>query len=309
MADRQQVKVALWCIPRSRSTVLTKCLSAIEDIDIYFELYSVAALVGGCFETATGRKLPLKLDGNETAYEEAKDVWFKTTNMKIYPRRVSCHDIQEEVETTKSRFVLMKEMCQYKDYAQDYLPRDFRYVFVTREPTRAYASFRKVLLTTGLFVPADKKLDIIRDDPSNTRPMSWYESQHQLWRYVKDNLDPNPIIIDAYDLASNPQKIKASVKRLVSHTTTAFSSGPRASTISPRTLTQQDQTCSRALGQVSSRGPLNVPNLRHQLNWYQYHVISSMMTSFVALTIRCHFTGSYTQIDYNRAYLPAWVGI
>ncbi|XP_063960089.1 uncharacterized protein LOC135155179 [Lytechinus pictus] len=207
MADRQQVKVALWCIPRSRSTVLTKCLSAIEDIDIYFELYSVAALVGGCFETATGRKLPLKLDGNETAYEEAKDVWFKTTNMKIYPRRVSCHDIQEEVETTKSRFVLMKEMCQYKDYAQDYLPRDFRYVFVTREPTRAYASFRKVLLTTGLFVPADKKLDIIRDDPSNTRPMSWYESQHQLWRYVKDNLDPNPIIIDAYDLASNPQKI------------------------------------------------------------------------------------------------------
>ena len=106
-----------------------------------------------------------------------------------------------DLENTKSKFVFIKDMAQFKGYVEKYLPQGFKYVFMTREPSRTFASFRKALPTLGTPVPSDRDLDIIRDDPAGRQPMTWYEKQHQLWKYVKENLDPNPIIIDAFDLA------------------------------------------------------------------------------------------------------------
>ena len=88
MAEKQ-VKVALWCVPRSMSTVLTKCISAIDDMEVYFELYSYAASIGNLFESSTGRKLSLKLDGNEADYEKAIELAKKETNTTMIPRRIS----------------------------------------------------------------------------------------------------------------------------------------------------------------------------------------------------------------------------
>ncbi|XP_003723485.2 uncharacterized protein LOC100889781 [Strongylocentrotus purpuratus] len=207
MADKQ-IKVALWCVPRSMSTVFAKCMSAIDEMEVYLELYSYSASVSGVFHSATGRVLPKKLAGNETVYEEALAVWKQETDSILNPKRISCYDIKRDLESTKSKLVFIKEMAYITDYVQEYLPQGFKYVFLTREPTRVFTSFRKSIQASGMFHRTEGPiLDIIREDPANIRPMSWYEKQHQLWKYVQEHLDPNPIIIDATDLASQPRKI------------------------------------------------------------------------------------------------------
>ena len=120
------------------------------------------------------------------------------------------HDIKRDLENAKSKYVFIKEMSFVIDFFQDYLPQGFRYVFLIREPSRVYFSFRKGGQSTKIVLgkpDREGELDIIRDDPMKMLPMLWYEKQHQIWKHVKENHDPNPIIIDAFDLASEPQKI------------------------------------------------------------------------------------------------------
>ena len=52
------VKVALWSSPRSCSTVLTKCLSAIGGIEVFLELFSYAAIFRCTTRSLTGREQP-----------------------------------------------------------------------------------------------------------------------------------------------------------------------------------------------------------------------------------------------------------
>ena len=56
----------------------------------------------------------------------------------------------------------------------------------------------------GLTEP-DENFDFTRHDPTN-QPMVLYEQLHQLWKYVRENdIDPDPIVIDASDLLSRPR--------------------------------------------------------------------------------------------------------
>ncbi|XP_054755471.2 uncharacterized protein LOC129261432 [Lytechinus pictus] len=203
MADKQ-VKVALWGVPRTMSTVFAKCMSTIDEMEVYLELYSYSKTASGILKSATGRELPRNLDGNEAVYAEAITVFTKAFSGILMPKRISCCEIKRELETTKSRFVFIKEMAYLTEYILEYLPNGFKHVFLIRDPTKVYKSFRKGVL--GLMHVDD--CDIVRDDPIELRPMLWYEQQHRLWKYVQQNdLNPHPIIIDATDLATNPREI------------------------------------------------------------------------------------------------------
>ncbi|XP_054768972.2 uncharacterized protein LOC129276610 [Lytechinus pictus] len=215
----EQVKVSLWCVPRSLSTVLTKCLGAIDGMEVYFELFSYVELTSKMFESAMmGRKLPFKLVGNEKDYERMIEIWnanpmMVSADRKLIPRRISCHDIKQDLQNATSKYIFHKEMGYIVDHVQDYLPEGFRYVFLIREPSRVFASFRKSILAAKASQDQNKnymhedKFDIVRDDGIGVRPKSWYEKEYQLWKYVQEHIDPNPIIIDAFDLVSEPQKI------------------------------------------------------------------------------------------------------
>ncbi|XP_063956430.1 uncharacterized protein LOC135154298 [Lytechinus pictus] len=199
----KQVKVALWGVPRTMSTVFAKCMSAIDEMEVYMELYSYSKTASGMLKSATGRELPRGLEGNEAVYAEAITAFVKEFNGILIPRRISCCEIKRDLETTNSEFVFLKEVAFLTDYILEYLPQGFKHVFLIREPTKVYKSYRKGALR---LLHVDD-VDIIQYDPAQLRPMLWYEQQHRLWKYVQQNLDPNPIIIDATDLATNPREI------------------------------------------------------------------------------------------------------
>nr|XP_054767197.1 uncharacterized protein LOC129274410 [Lytechinus pictus] len=214
--DEKQVKVSLWCVPRSLSTVLTKCLSVIDGMEVYFELFSHADTASNVFESVVGRRLPFQLDGNEKDYDKMSELFnAMSIGRKIIQRRASFFDIKQDLENASSKYVVNKDIAH--TYALEYLPRGFRYVFLTREPSRVFASYRKSrILAAAPSMPESRQpehatdervFDIIRDDVASIRPKSWYEKQHELWKYVREHIEPNPIIIDAFDLASEPRNI------------------------------------------------------------------------------------------------------
>ena len=119
--------------------------------------------------------------------------------------------IKEDLENAKGKYVFIKEMAvQRYDPLDVCLPRGFKHTFLIREPSRVYVSARKEmeskLRETGL-VDKDTDYDMVRDDPLNAEPLQWFQLQHKLWKYVKDHIDPNPVIIDAFDLLSNPGRV------------------------------------------------------------------------------------------------------
>ena len=79
----------LWCVPRVTSTALTKCLSFIEEIDVWFEPYLYAYRTARDYELATNSVLPPKYDGNEDAYQRAAKCFEDFIKCKLEPRRLS----------------------------------------------------------------------------------------------------------------------------------------------------------------------------------------------------------------------------
>ncbi|XP_041461399.1 uncharacterized protein LOC121412689 [Lytechinus variegatus] len=200
------IRVGLWCVPRSTSTVLTKCLSAIDGMDVYLEIYSYAALLRGYYSTSTGRQLPLDIVGNEAVYEEANDIWEKNVGYRMSSRWMSYHTIKEDLENANGDYILLKEMASNPIDPQC-LPGGYKYTFLIRDPTRVYTSARKIAgskyAEVGM-ISSEADFDLIRDDPIDNQPMKWYENQHRLWKYVKENIDPNPIVLDASDILTRP---------------------------------------------------------------------------------------------------------
>ena len=124
---------------------------------------------------------------------------------------LSFTQIKEDIESAKSRYVFIKEMAAHNyDPLDTFLPRGFKHTFLIREPSRVYKSARgttgNMLRETGL-VGRDTEYDMVRDDPFDAQPMTWFERQHKLWKHVKDDIDPNPVVIDAFDLLSNPGRV------------------------------------------------------------------------------------------------------
>nr|XP_054754220.1 uncharacterized protein LOC129260220 [Lytechinus pictus] len=128
-------------------------------------------------KSATGRELPKKLDGNEAVYAEGSALFQAENNSILIPRRISCCDIKRELEAATSKFVFVKETA-FTDYILAYLPNGFKHVFLIRDPTKVYKSFRKVM--TGMYHHSEDDMgnDIMQNDTLKLRPMTWYQEQH-----------------------------------------------------------------------------------------------------------------------------------
>ena len=86
--QEEQVKVAVWCIPRSTSTIFAKCMCGVEGIVVFSELFSWAAATRGVFFNKTGKSLPDEVQGYEDIFEESVGVLQKTLQAKVSPERL-----------------------------------------------------------------------------------------------------------------------------------------------------------------------------------------------------------------------------
>ncbi|XP_003729370.2 uncharacterized protein LOC100890253 [Strongylocentrotus purpuratus] len=204
-----EVRVIVWSLPRTISTVLTKCVSFVDGINVHLEPYGYAHASWLGLQGFSHQELPVTYEGNEALFEQAAQIMGEFTKSKVDPKRLPFTTVQSELETATGKYVFVKDQSHAMiPQFRQFLPKGFRHVFLIREPSAIFSSYRKAMYkqVTGLKMleKSEEEYDIVEDDVVGMQPLNLYKNHHDLWKYVQENFDPNPLVIDATDILSNP---------------------------------------------------------------------------------------------------------
>ncbi|XP_022105946.1 branched-chain-amino-acid aminotransferase-like protein 2 [Acanthaster planci] len=200
MADELN-RVFLWGIPRSLTTVFIKCLSYVDGIQIATQLYADAFYFGPDAKRPVttphhpmGPKLNALLDG---IYKS------KVAASGVDPSLMSLESIRRILEAPYpgKKVFLCKDQAQYLDGRYDMLPKGFKYSFIIRHPNKVFPSYKKHVLGAQI---AD---DMRTWPPIVLPPGRCYKELCDLVEYVRENIEPSPVILDADDLLQDPAGI------------------------------------------------------------------------------------------------------
>ena len=82
-------RTILWCIPRSVSTALMKCLSFIEDNEVWSEPYSFCYAAKVEYRRAMNADIPIDYEGNEEAFQKAAECLGAVFRTPFEPDRIA----------------------------------------------------------------------------------------------------------------------------------------------------------------------------------------------------------------------------
>lgn len=199
-------RLILWCIPRTGSTALAKCLSFLdEDTEVWFEPFNLCRMVSIGTKKQSGHQLPKQYTGNEMMFNMVVEGFKQTlklgNDVSADPLLFAYGGVKKSLEDSERRTVVVKEMAVASYESYDYIPEGFRHILFIRDPARVIPSFRKMII--GRMAPefADADLEKVHQ----TYPTHhWYGEMHALWTHLKTNVDANPLIIDTEDFLANP---------------------------------------------------------------------------------------------------------
>ncbi|KAJ8039925.1 hypothetical protein HOLleu_14082 [Holothuria leucospilota] len=115
---------------------------------------------------------------------------------------------QLEIDTKDKKYVFIKdESFAIKDHVE-YLPDvPTRHAFLIRHPQEVYTSFKNASVNAADFIQFSWEDYHIGDNLPYMPVKDLYKEHYDNWKYVMENLDSDPVIIDGFDLASQPEVI------------------------------------------------------------------------------------------------------
>ncbi|XP_022101898.1 branched-chain-amino-acid aminotransferase-like protein 1 [Acanthaster planci] len=209
LSDGYQVRLMMWTVPRSLSTVLAKCLTAVDKSKVFFELYVHAHWKDpkkdhDMFDTS---EIGKKFAASQKSFTEKTGI---SAERDDFPSSfLSIKELLEEAHDGK-KFILCKDMAHAVTHRLGFLPKDYRHLFLIRHPLKVFPSWKKIFLQSVPDMSPDEFC--LEDLPENIFPKGYgYQEISELVDYVKKELDPNAIIIDADDLLQDPKSILSAV--------------------------------------------------------------------------------------------------
>ena len=198
------VRVFLWAIPRTLSTIFEKCMSHVEGVQVVNEPYYFAQQFGP-----------------EAKVWENQDTWIKTRKAMDWGEAMdlpnkpgwftqSVYTYKWVKETLEAPFpgksvVFVKDMCQSIINNLDMMAQGYRHTFLIRHPHKVFSSWA---IATKNFVQGDEKTFRFSQVGEPVCPKKYgYGEQYELMVYLRQHGEPNPIIIDADDLQRSPVSI------------------------------------------------------------------------------------------------------
>ena len=89
VSSGERSRTIMWCVPRSGSTALTKCLSFIDGIEVWFEPYAFCRLASDLARERINLEMPRAYEGNEEAFQKVADVFDEVCQCKSKPEHFS----------------------------------------------------------------------------------------------------------------------------------------------------------------------------------------------------------------------------
>ncbi|KAJ8039989.1 hypothetical protein HOLleu_14166 [Holothuria leucospilota] len=83
----------------------------------------------------------------------------------------------------------------------------FKHTFLIRDPLRSANSVRRYFMGFFQFDGEPEDFDVYEGNPLLDTKVFPPNPCHDVWKYVKENIDPNPVVIDADDLQNFPEQI------------------------------------------------------------------------------------------------------
>ncbi|XP_072044812.1 uncharacterized protein [Amphiura filiformis] len=203
-SDSTPIRIFLWGIPRSLSTVFEKCLSHMPNIQIISEPYTYAYYFGPeskVWQASEAKNTKAAMEMGETVGMESKPGWFHESICTYKWAK----ETLEAAYPGKS-VIFTKEIAHAITGHRDMLATGFRHTFLIRHPHKVFPSWTNM---TKDFLQMDEKTFQLQDmTEPHCPPKYGYGELYDLMQYVQTNHGEScPINIDADDLQSSPASI------------------------------------------------------------------------------------------------------
>ncbi|XP_071941271.1 uncharacterized protein [Antedon mediterranea] len=201
MAD--QVRVILWCIPRTVSTAFSKCMSYLDNAQVINEPYLSAYSVGPeRFPPSKGLEKDADMfinKSNAVASEYGGGFEADVATYKYVKENIL------EAEYPGKNVVFVKDMSHSITWKLHMLPKGYRHAFLIRNPVKVFPSWKKMLNNFQKALSSEFRLE---NNNNNVPKRYGFGESLELYEHlIKTGIEPDPIIIDSDDLLENPEMI------------------------------------------------------------------------------------------------------
>ncbi|XP_038069773.1 branched-chain-amino-acid aminotransferase-like protein 1 [Patiria miniata] len=211
-SSEQQVRLMIWTVPRSTSTVLAKCLSCVDNSKVFFENYVAASLLDPTRQLGKYQNAELE-EAMGAAFKNASEVAGISAGFEASECNYQWVKEQLEKAHVEKKFIFCKDMAYAISDQMEFLPKGYRHLFLIRHPLKVFPSWKKMLQRMAKLPPDEFSLT---DFPTRifTKGHGFREI-HELFEYVTKELGQEAIIIDADDLLQDPKGILSALFKLI----------------------------------------------------------------------------------------------
>ncbi|XP_071495112.1 uncharacterized protein [Diadema antillarum] len=209
-------KAILWTTPRMIAMAFTKCLSGVPGCQIWIEPFGFSSFAREEMKKAGITELPWCYEGHEKEFKVASENLENFLNCYFPPERLPFANVKRALEESDSKYVFVKDesVSMKAEDAKKYLPTSYKHSFLLRHPLLVFNSFRKALFgqlsaSNSLKDESHKSEDVfdLRLYARDYYVEDLFENHYNMWKYVKENIDPSPMVIDAADLLDHPHQV------------------------------------------------------------------------------------------------------
>ncbi|KAJ8030644.1 hypothetical protein HOLleu_27112 [Holothuria leucospilota] len=199
-------RIFLWCNPRSLSTVFLKCVSCMDGADVWHEPY-----VYSLENYIVSRPDLLQRYSQMKFTRRSQDEASVNDEGTLQPASIFRYDwVKEQLEKPLKpgkTFLFVKDAPLAIDGHFDKLPQvPFKHTFIIRNPLRSAPSFRNLCVKIFDYQGDVDQFDMNSCNPYVSIDTAVPDRLYAFWLYVKDNIEPHPVVIDADDLQIHPEQ-------------------------------------------------------------------------------------------------------
>ncbi|KAJ8039905.1 hypothetical protein HOLleu_14056 [Holothuria leucospilota] len=219
--NNKPLRVFLWVVPRTNSTVFTKCMSFVDNTEVWMEPFMACYMNETFYNPEWGVEIPQMVKLRAFMEEIKKKEEFLALKEKEIEKTMQYTNVwlqdkirypwlkqQLELHPKDKQFVFIKDQSSAINDHLEYLPDvPTRHTFLIRHPQEMYPSLKNMSVNNIDFAKLSWDEFHIGDDAPHFPMKELFQTHCKLWKYVKKNLDPEAIIIDGFDLTSKPDVV------------------------------------------------------------------------------------------------------